>query len=462
MKRTITSFALTSLLTVTMQAENPDKITRFINSHRHTDGKTMPAPDKAKELTVKDAIRKAALSNAIYRPGKMEIYFYERKWIKDSDITFKYDSRGNVVEETEEVPKGDSFTRIVYEYNSDNREIFSLTSFSEDNLDYVDMDKKVHAYDPVVGDFETLREDYKFEYDEWLCINGQKHEVERNSDGNVVKVTRSVYLKNEGRYDPIMTMSVKYDENGLASEISSDVLVVNKDGGFEWVRAYDLTDIEWENTDGQLLWNVSDYMTYYFEGNNRIKSAKMVEEGYPFVINSEYAPNGDYVATLTSDKGEKSYYKNTVIDENGSFVYENIGIDFVDKIEFMFDEKENLLSEIHEYTLFNENQEIEKYKKSGQKYEYIYNELGEQESLIAYNYDMDADKFVPNMKIVSLDYSDVSSGITDVEIDYESDFDVYDLSGNKVKTTSDKSDLYRLQKGVYVVRQGSAAEKIIR
>lgn len=480
MKLTITSFALASLISLTMQAEDKVNATRFSSPYKAASGKTvMPKnhlkpvnsfpnlPDMRRNSPAEKregalAILKSLNSNPLYRPSKQEVFYYERnKWYKDADYLYKYDSKGNIVEEKEVIEAESAYTLITYEYNSNNKAILAVTSSSENDLDYVEMKKEIHAYDPEVIDFETLMEVYNQENDEWLLTVGQRHDVERNTDGNVVKMTRSVYLPTEDKYDPILTMSLEYGEDGKASKISSDVLEFDGEKYF-WRHAYDMTDIEWENTDGQIVRNVSDYMTMYFEGKNRIKSARMVEDGFGFGIKADYESNGNYIAVLNADDGQESVFKLTATDENGSFHWENTGTDFIEVLDITYDANGNVISEMQEYSELDEEGTVVTSEKFGQKYDYTYNDLGMPGELIISEYDMDNEKFVPVMRVVSSDYTDVSTGIEDVEIDFESDYEVYNLSGHRVMTSRGETELMQLPKGVYVVRQNGASVKVIR
>ncbi|MDE6285815.1 MAG: hypothetical protein K2L99_02335, partial [Muribaculaceae bacterium] len=180
--------------------------------------------------------------------------------------------------------------------------------------------KLSRTYDEKVPSFIIANEQYSWNGEDWSESNFYTQTITRDAAGNVTGMERSVFF--QGALDPAYRLTVTYGADGKASTIKDTTLDYDYDAGdYVWVEGSLISDIEWENTDGQIL-SVEELFT----GANRIKSATITNLEFDEVQNytAEYAADGSYTLTMTShddywDEDVKSVLYYTPLDENGSY-----------------------------------------------------------------------------------------------------------------------------------------------
>lgn len=254
-------------------------------------------------------------------------------------------------------------------------------------------------------------------------------------------------------------MTIEYGTDGKASEIDIEEYEGTDTAGnprWEYEEVY--TDIEWLNTDGQILQTVN-----LFQGANRILSASIQDEDVIGTIEVEYTDNGSFTATYILDdemSGEHLLGVTSfeVLDEYGSYksslcaIYSFDGV-VDDKIEqeqtVMYDEHGTV---IMQETIEKEDDEVKKWQKVIYEPEYdpTYGYL------LSYQLNL-CDKDTGEPKPLQLtEYSDYIgfSGVNEVNASTSEDPVVYyDMQGRRVDNPA--------KGGIYIRRTGLTTDKII-
>ncbi len=208
-----------------------------------------------------------------------------KKWLLDESITYTYDTSGNPIAELSVDNEGD-YVSTVCEYDANGMVTFKESKVSRDGVNYDNYKKTEFEYDDILTNVITKRTewlwmDYGKGYDWQLVGNNYKRIITRNDEGNITSVVIAVLF--EGVYDPTIRVDITYGEDSKATTISEQIL--GYDGSdYYWEQGLKITDIEWENTDGQIYDPEN-----LFIGNNRIKSANYVDEDdMNFDVSAEY------------------------------------------------------------------------------------------------------------------------------------------------------------------------------
>ncbi|MDE6497564.1 MAG: hypothetical protein K2L21_02765 [Muribaculaceae bacterium] len=180
--------------------------------------------------------------------------------------------------------------------------------------------KLSRTYDEKVPSFIVSNQQYIWNGEDWSESNFYSQNVTRDDAGNVISMERAVFY--QGALDPTYRLTVTYGADGKATTIKDCSLDYDYDSGeYVWVDGSLISDIEWENTDGQIL-----SVENLFTGANRIKSAVITNVEFDEVQNytAEYATDGSYTLTMTMhddywDEDVKSVLYYTPLDENGSY-----------------------------------------------------------------------------------------------------------------------------------------------
>lgn len=400
----------------------------------------------------------------IMLPGQETVYVYDgAEWLEDSKYTYKYDTSGKTLSLV--VDDGVTQTKSEYEYNADGMETSEITSVAEDGGDFMYSGKLQKEYDKVVGDFVVSSLEYAWNEGDWAIANmGRtwKRDVARDANGNVTGVLVNTY--HADKFEETMRTTITYNAEGKADTWKYEELTYDGVSEPAMEEFYTLKEMEWENTDGQIVtMDLKDFYT----GDNRLKRAVVIEPGdvNTGVITAEYKENGDYsyLFYYTVDKNADKYSM-TYTDANGSYIeesvyYEDLNADgAVSEDEMMggmtakveFDEHRNVVSEA-----VYEGDEM----MDGMKYEYKYLPGCDYPSeQIYYVWNPDISDYEPFMKVVGTDFSDVTASVTGVEADAsEEGTAVYNTQGVKLGTSAGN-----LPAGLYIVRSGSKAVKVVK
>lgn len=256
-------------------------------------------------------LRGAALrgvdTEGMWRPGKVTMYDATGEpgeWLKTSEFTYTYNSRGNIEKEILENidPDSDTPQWVVTSREYGDTDGYTLeTVQSGDVLDRLENSSRIErAYDPRIPSLVVENIRYAWADGDWSVMAGvsYKREVKRNADGNVIQVIyKSLY---KGEYEGVQRVDVAYGNDGKAVTITEFQLQYDEDDNEYWQEGYSLRDCDWEETDGQIF-----SVEYVFEGNNRIRSAKQYHKGN-LVGSMEvtYAEGTeDFELTLKTDDG---------------------------------------------------------------------------------------------------------------------------------------------------------------
>lgn len=154
----------------------------------------------------------------------------------------------------------------------DDRERISrqeLYRWDEETNEFLLEMEASYEYDPIVEDFIVLTTNTYQDRQ-----SGEGIEIIRDADGNVTSV-RDYYVNRYGAVEPghMKNVRIEYGPDGTATDIYRTASCNPRPYDF-----YDhLTDIVWENTDGQILdADIDEYDSALFFGSNRIKSATLL------------------------------------------------------------------------------------------------------------------------------------------------------------------------------------------
>lgn len=258
--------------------------------------------------------RKAAKEASNWLPTQIIISWYDGwsgQWENGGVTSMEYDGSGRLVKES------DAWGGTEYEYNADGQ-VSARTYMYDMGSGLEPSGRYTYEYDSVVKDF-VVKETY------WIPENGGWMEaavygtdVERNSEGNVTKVSE-YYINDDGEKEITEYFTVEYGSDGKASTMT---LWYAEDGDDEMETQ--LTDIVWENTDGQFM-EMDDDVDHqeFYVGANRIKSATIMKsDSQPqgSLINAIYADSlGSYAIDVTFNGESILALDHKAIDNYGSY-----------------------------------------------------------------------------------------------------------------------------------------------
>lgn len=403
-------------------------------------------------------IKAAAASSAIWRPATQTEYYYNgADWDEMGVVNFKYDSRGNVIEESYDDEGVTNKTIKTYDANNQVTSLLTTVTTGESTQN---QEKRTYVYDPIVTDFYTERMGYTWTNNAWTeNFYCDKNDITRDANKNITQITKSLWYN--GAFTPGYKSVWTYDATGKAVEFAHYVNY-NYNNTEEW-ELYDnlsFKDIQWESTDGQM----TDHIDEMIEGANRVKQYSVYYDGeldgHVFVEYSATNPN-DYILKSTyADPTEIGIInKLETIDANGSIR--------LTETEY-FDEDGNITAtptyESVETIIFDEHGAIisdeitEAYDGAdpeivmGEKSDITYDANNCPIEAIMSIYDYDSDVYVPDSRIVYGDYADVSLDINDITAaDENAPVIYYNLQGVRVDNP---------ENGLYIKRQGNNVSKV--
>lgn len=458
MKHSTLTLALISLISMSAVAQKP-----FFSRTKKADGKSIVIKqDKQKAPMLQ---MKKSAGNAMIRPQHEESFYYEdEEWLEDGTYDYSYDKAGNVLTASEAFEDGT--TMIYYEYNENGMETSKTTTTDDGSGNFENSSLLTKEYDGKVTNLITTSLEYSWDESDWQMISAgrtYKREVSRDDNGNVTGVSLSVYF--QGVFDECYRSTLTYGDDGKAATWKYEELSYDEESGsLIWKSVYSMKDIVWQNTNGQI---VNFEMEDFFVGDNRIASATVIDEedDIEYHVSATYEDDGNYSYTVTSEihpsKGTFSY---TISDENGSYIQlaesqEDTNGDgiidsqdelYIEKLEVNYDEHGNITSETS-----YEDDEI----MSALKYEYTYDvaDTDYPSEQIHYEYDSEADEYVPFIKVVSTDFVDVRNSIRNIDTTATGTTSIYNLQGLRLANTTDQ-----LPAGIYIVRNGQQSSKVVK
>lgn len=295
---TIVAFGMSLLAALPMGAETPSPFSvlkgAFV-ARKNVSAKQKMSQEKSEP---KEFLKISEMASK-FKPTVIKTYGWTgKKWIQDESITYTYDTKGNTLTETS--VNGDrEYVNTVYEYDTNDKVIFKESKVSGNGVDFENYRKTQFEYDPILTNVITTRTEWLWMnvgkgYDWQLVGNNYKRTFVRNDDGNVTNVVIAVLFQDI--YDPTQRLNITYGEDGKAVSMSESIL--GYDGReYYWQDGIKLSDIEWENTDGQFY-----DIDMLFTGNNRIKSAIYEEPGSASArVNAEYGADGSYTVHMIGE-----------------------------------------------------------------------------------------------------------------------------------------------------------------
>lgn len=397
-------------------------------------------------------------STAIWRHTKEEGYLYEDEWVFDSSYSdIKYDNKGNRISEI--YTDWEGFESLYTYTNDENGQRTSQYCEVIDELNgNIPYSKGAYEWDPIVTDFCLLKQNWDYVSGSWSeNATNYKRTVTRNEAGNVTSVVVSMYYL--GSYEDIERTDIAYNETtGKAETYTFSRLSVNMNGELVWIVQQEVKELEWENTDGQLVREWQSFL----QGNNRVKSGAVYYngklDGYQNVTYVE--GKTDFVSEETDISGNVWVRtKYTTLDENGSY---RIDVDefywedgevadtysYYDKVQY--NDKGDAI--LHEYFEVIDGEES---LVSGEKNTYTYDT--ETGIILEAATDLCEDEeegYLPFFKIVYSDPVDASkqSGIENIAIDENAPVEYYNLQGVRVSNP---------ENGIFIKKQAGKATKVI-
>lgn len=412
--------------------------------------------DKCKEA------RRVNKRNAekLYLPGTVSHSDWNddrNTWRDPEVISFVYNPDGSVKSESTKNQREDYF----YDEKgrlSEERD-YSLDRSGKEKLESI----KRYTYDPVIENL-VVRVEYGSDVnntDGWLG-HAEGMEITRNSDGNIVKVREySENRKGVKDYESEQ-MVIEYGTDGKACTIIEEEV---EDNGRVIVDGK-MTDIVWENTDGQIYQLDYDSPTSasYF-GANRIKSSTIESEGFPYSISFTVDYTDDSFHSLAMMNNERVLeVEYQAVDENGSYDATAYAADY--EYDFgVFTKEESsettYVYRVDAYGIALEDSIVTVYYEGN--FEGTENDVNKSEVTYdaVYGYPLeviememnDRGTFVNNKRIVYSDYAEYgNSGVSDVEIAEDSPVEFFNLQGQHVDNPS---------AGIFIRRQGTKTEKVL-
>lgn len=409
--------------------------------------------------------REAADNTPIWCAGSREVFYWEDGWMSIEQYTDTYTATGLVeIEECTDLMDG-TMSRETNTYNTNGMLSRRLTQFGEEGSSELENSQLVERdYDSRLTDVITKNDNWFWVDGEWTQIgNNYRRIIERDDAGNITSV--AIATLYNGEFDPSQRLVVTYGDNGEATSLVEEVLTYDDAGQLVWEVAESMTNIVWENTDGQIY-----DMDKLFEGTNRLKSATMMIEGIEANASVEYMEGGEgYVISMTAVledvmeivmKGQvdlldasgygKGSYRNTFTTtinfggtpvgsetETETVIYDDYGIELLIELT-LNDGNETLVMDRMTNTV---------------SYDSVYGYPLVAEATM---YDPEAEEDYLYMKCV---YSDYVNAVEQSEVELlpdavAGDAEYYTLQGIRV-------DRSNLTPGIYIRRQGTEARKVM-
>lgn len=379
-------------------------------------------------------------------PVKILKYDWEDgNWSTPTTIMRYYTPEGWLNLESEVNAEGTVVRETAYEYDIDgNISSVEESLWSDSRQMLMPSTRTRYEYDSVVTNFCISKVTETYNGAGWLDGASETWRVTRNSDGNVTEVLYSENGKDTEK------QCMEYGADGKANKITGYDY-----NGVSWELSSIMSDIEWLQTNGQLLISDEDFF-FFMSGNNRIKRCVLEqydsdwegEDGMmdKLTFNLTYAENGSFTGTVDGAMEGMSVNGSTMsytVLENGGHDYNftlkmsmgfySMSMETIWKTEY--DAWHNCLTEIDCMKMDGEY-DYEVYKKGEVTYS---STTGLPETYIVK--ELDYDSYDEEQPVTDADFVNVekyefseysASGITEVTSDRGDDGVLYDLSGRRI------------------------------
>lgn len=351
---------------------------------------------------------------------------------------------------------------IEYSYDELGRES-GYTEFELYDGEEYQSSEVEYRYDSIVTDFITAA---LVKYGDSDTASGYGTEIIRNEDENIIKIVS--YFENDGEksYDGEW-VSIEYGQDGKATSIAKKSGYFGEEGMIEIITDWQLTDIVWENTDGQILFKYIDLeypLSEWYFGKNRIKSAVLIDYPWPDPVyvtveydeesyHSRFVMNGELIGEIIYQSLDniRSYHYESHMQMSTYDLEGNLLPTVTDNTSTLLTDRFGLTLEFEDESIRHresEEQDIVKYHYKG----YLtYDSYGYPIEALGTEYSEEADEFVNTDLVIFSDYVDCSADVQSMESNMDEKPEYFNLQGVKIDNPS---------KGIYIRRQGSSFEKI--
>lgn len=379
---------------------------------------------RAKKIATKEA------TAPVWRPLTQTDYMHDGEdWMEMGTVTFKYDRRGNCIEEI--VNSDDILSRTQTTYNEYDQPLTVLVTESEDEGDtWTNTARTTYVYDSEIHDFFVDRSGYDWDDPDWTRnYRCETNVITRNADGNITEIVKSLPYGDEML--PAYKSAWTYGADGRASGYGYYLF-----DGSDWLLYDDVEykEIVWQQTDGQMT--AFGDLLELTEGANLMKSAVVYyqgeADGHYLVEYSDDLP-GFLIKETTNDINEIGRTtRMETLDMNGSLRMTtteyfdedgNISTEptYISVQEAKIDEHGNM-TEFNIHETYDGVEEL----IASTLYTYTYDANGNVTEMVSQEYDYESQEYFPSERIVYGEYGD-TAGIGSVDKD---DADVWSVEGD--------------------------------
>lgn len=415
----------------------------------------------------KNAVRKAVEAAASLPKEQTEYMYMDGEWMEMGTYSFEYDGQGRVTRIDNS--DGETVTRTERTWTSLGQLATETESVSEDGGEtFVPSAQRVQTYDDILPQLTLTKDKYDWDSEtgDWTANYDSFHRtVVRNADRNVTSLTLAVpYM---GKFDDTQRITNTFNEQTKQAD-TFKFEELGYDG--TWERKQYLRDLVWHTTNGQLVDAYDSWMSY----GNRLESGKisdtdpdtgeLVDFGTIHVsyFDDDYVETIDYTDVLSRsvteyhevDCGGYDYEYKYYEDQNGDGVLDES--DLADRtIERVRRDSYGNETQAAEYALNADTGEMELLSDTRNEYTYDPDNGNAVKEMVAYEYDYDSGDYVPVMKFVTTEFTQIATGIGGVANMSANDNDdaVYTLQGMKTVTGG---------KGVQIVKRGGRFVKVMK
>lgn len=396
-------------------------VTAQISAKRFSAQKVKTAPisrtvSSDKAVLAKKLLQKANVSQngQYWLASTEEAYIFDgMDWFLDGTYKMDFNEKGEVTKET--VTYADGTVDATEFTLNENGMTVDETAYSIDGDVKNYSERTSSKYDDIVKDFKVEQMMYLWNGESWVDNAGSwKRPVVRNADGNVTNFNISVPF--QGNWDETERTEITYDPQ-TKKATTYKYTTLGYDGLTEtWNTEYDVRDIEWKNTNGQILteWNA------LLLGENRISKAVQYYNGKPdgyTLVTYPVDGKEDFEVRETLNDGQtvgiRHILKTTddfgsneeIIEEyylDGDFST----LDVQSKLITKFNEKGNLLLS-EEYI----TEEGKTTQMAGERYTYTYDEQGRctQTLIEMFNSEPEVMAYEQFLKVIFSDFKSFGS-----------------------------------------------------
>lgn len=380
---------------------------------------------------------------------------HDGEWVEEDSYELTYTPAGKEATKRTTTPDGEILLEV-NTYNADNMLISRVVSKSEDEGEtFEETERLTREYDPILKNVIISNIEQSNYGGQWYDGNCYKRIITRNADGNITECAIAVLF--QGIYDPTRKLVTEYGSDGKACKITHSVL--NYDYGtaeYYWETDMELTDIEWERTDGQ-IWN-EEYLT---SGANRISKGTFNNDGVISVMTFTYDGNNVDGRGTMDDPDDDFYNLIVTYTELPNGGYKNYTLTYNDAVSESETETEEydafglLTLRKVEWTNFSWS-EFYEYTEGAVRYDDV---TGYPEQYTVTDRDLDEESVtygeaIYRLKMTFEGQADLS-GINDAVADADADAPVeyFNLQGIRVQHPAAGQPVIR--------RQGSRVSKVV-